>query len=104
MHPRFKETDDTRFDADLRSSSLVLVKFTGQWCPPCRAIQPTLEALVSERADLVVLSLDVDEHQGVAQRYGVRSLPTLIAFRDGRPIGQYVGAASRSTLEKMLPH
>jgi thioredoxin 1 len=49
-----------------------------------------------------VLSIDVDEQQALAQRFGVRSVPTMIAFRNGRPLGQLVGMASRSTIEKLL--
>ncbi len=102
LEPRLKQTDETHFAQDLSSAPLVLVKFTGTWCPPCRAMQPTLDALVKDRADLVVLSVDVDTDQSVAQQYGVRAIPTLIAFRGGRPIGQLVGNASRTAIEKLL--
>jgi thioredoxin 1 len=84
-HPRLRDTDDSKFHEDLKSASLVLVKFAGAWCPPCRAMQPTIEALVNERAELLVLSVDVDSEQQVAQQYGVRAVPTLIAFRNGPP-------------------
>jgi thioredoxin 1 len=101
-HERQRDTDDAHFDADLESAPLVLVKFTGTWCPPCRAMQPTIDALAEERTDLLVLSIDVDEHQLVAQRLGVRSVPTLIAFRNGRPIGSLVGHAPRTAIDKLL--
>ncbi len=101
-HARLKETDEQHFDAELRAVSLVLVKFTGTWCAPCRALQPTLERLVNERVEVTVLSVDVDEQQAVAQRFGVRAVPTLIAFRQGRPIGQLVGNASRTAIDKLL--
>lgn len=99
---RLRVTDEKRFDADVASAPLVLVKFTGEWCPPCRALQPTLEAIARDRADLVVLSVDVDSEQAVAERYGVRSLPTLIAFRQGKPAGQLVGNQPRRAIEKLL--
>lgn len=101
-HARLKETDEQHFDAELRAASLVLVKFTGTWCAPCHALQPTLEKLVNERAEVTVLSVDVDAQQAVANRFGVRSLPTLIAFRQGRPIGQLVGNVSRTAIDKLL--
>lgn len=101
-HPRQRDTDDAHFDADLKSAPLVLVKFTGTWCPPCRAMQPTIDAIADERKDLLVLSIDVDEQQLVAQRFGVRSVPTLIAFRNGRPIGSLVGHLPRATIDKLL--
>lgn len=100
--PNLRATDDQHFDADVASSPLVLVKFTGTWCPPCRALQPTLEKLAAERADVLVLTVDVDEEQQVAQRYGVRGVPTLLAFRDGKPVGQLIGAHPRANIEKLL--
>lgn len=97
-----RPTDDSKFDADISSSPLVLVKFTGQWCPPCRALEPVLEKLSEERRDVLVLSVDVDENQQVSQRYGVRSVPTLIAFKKGRPSGQLVGAMPRRMIDALL--
>ena len=97
-----RPTDDSKFDADVSSSPLVLVKFTGQWCPPCRALEPVLEKLSEERRDVLVLSVDVDENQQVSQRYGVRSVPTLIAFKKGRPSGQLVGAMPRRMIDALL--
>lgn len=97
-----RPTDDSKFEADVSSSPLVLVKFTGQWCPPCRALEPVLEKLSEERRDVLVLSVDVDENQQVSQRYGVRSVPTLIAFKKGRPSGQLVGAMPRRMIDALL--
>jgi thioredoxin 1 len=99
---RHRDTDELSFEADLKSAPLVLLKFSGTWCPPCRALEPTIAGLVAGRQDLLVLSIDVDEQQALAQRFGVRSVPTMIAFRNGRPLGQLVGNASRSTIEKLL--
>ena len=99
---RLRETDDARFAQDLACAGWVLVKFTGAWCPPCRALQPTLEKLCHERPDVQVLSLDVDAHPALAQRYGVRALPTLIAFRGGAPAGQLVGNVARSRIDALL--
>ena len=97
-----RPTDDSKFEADVSSSPLVLVKFTGQWCPPCRALEPVLEKLSEERRDVLVLSVDVDENQQVSQRFGVRSVPTLIAFKKGRPSGQLVGAMPRRMIDALL--
>lgn len=100
--PQCRPTDDARFDTDVRAAGLALVKFTGRWCPPCKAIQPTLDAIAAAHPSLTVLTLDVDEQQQVAQRYGVRSVPTLIAFRQGRPVGQLVGNLPREKIERLL--
>lgn len=97
-----RTTDDSRFDADVSSAPLVLVEFGGAWCPPCRALTPTLEALAKERPDTPVLYVDVDENQAVTRRFGVRSIPTLIAFRNGKATGQLVGAVPRRKIEALL--
>lgn len=94
--------DDAAFTAELAAAPLVLVKFTGPWCPPCRALQPTLDALARDRADLRVVSVDVDESPALAERFGVRSIPMLVAFRDGQPLGQLVGNQPRAKIEALL--
>jgi thioredoxin 1 len=97
-----RETDDARFDVDLASAPLVLVKFGAVWCPPCRLLDPVVEQLAEERTDLLVLSVDVDDAQAVSQRFGIRSVPSVIAFRGGKPIGQLVGYVPRAALDKLL--
>ncbi|MCY0992533.1 thioredoxin family protein [Nannocystis sp. ILAH1] len=99
-HPR--RTDDASFAADVAASPLVLVKFSGAWCPPCRALQPTLDAIARDRSDLSVFDVDVDASHGLAEQFGVRSIPTLVAFRDGKPIGQLVGNQPRARIEALL--
>jgi thioredoxin 1 len=99
---RLRDTDDARFDADLASAPLVLVKFGAAWCPPCRLLDPVVEKLAAERSDLLVLSVDVDTAQGVSQRFGIRSVPSVIAFRGGKPVGQLVGFVPRAALDTLL--
>jgi thioredoxin len=100
--PQPRHSDDASFAADIAAAPVVLVKFAGTWCPPCRALQPTLDAIARDRQDLLVFAVDVDESQALAQRFGVRSIPTLVAFRDGRPIGQLVGNQPRARIEALL--
>jgi len=78
------------------------VKFTGAWCGPCRGLEPTLVALGRDRPELRVLSVDVDAHPVIAERFGVRAVPSLIAFRDGQPVGQSVGNVSRARIDALL--
>ncbi|MGV9312042.1 thioredoxin [Streptomyces sp. NPDC003691] len=91
-------------DADFETVVLgadrpVLVKFTADWCPPCRQIAPVLAEIAREEAErLTVVSLDVDRHPLTAQRYGVMSMPTLIVFRDGEPVHVSVGARAKRRL------
>ncbi len=94
---------DATFAADvLAAPQPVLVDFTASWCPPCRAMDPVLEELAAARDDLRVVQVDVDAHPATASRYGVRSMPTFLLFRDGAPVLRLVGARPRRRLEREL--
>ena len=92
------------FEAEvLRSSEPVLVDFWATWCPPCRMIAPTIDALAGEYAGRVkVAKLDVDAAPDVAEKFGIQSIPTLLVFKDGRVVDQRVGALPRSEMARML--
>lgn len=76
-----------------QAPGLVLVDFTADWCPPCRRLAPELDALASEYGEsLTVVKVDADEQPGLTARFGVRSLPTLMFFRDGQVVDRMVGA------------
>lgn len=84
----------------LEAEGPVLVDFTAEWCPPCRVITPALEALASEyKGRVKVTRLDVDDNLETARQYGVRSMPTLLFFKQGKVVGQIVGAVPRAKLE-----
>ena len=80
----------------------VLVDFWAEWCGPCHAIAPVLEQMASERSDLKVVKLNIDEQPAVAQRYGVMSIPTLILFRHGAVAKTVIGAYPKRKLEAEL--
>ena len=87
----------------LEAEGPVLVDFTATWCAPCRAIAPAVEALASEyKGRVKVAKLDVDDNQATAQELGIRSVPTLLFFKQGKVVGQLVGAVPRARLESAL--
>lgn len=92
-------TDDT-FDAEVKNSDIpVLVDFWAEWCGPCKMIAPALEEISEEMGEQVkITKLNIDENQNVAMKYGVRSIPTLIMFKDGEPIATQIGAAPKNKL------
>lgn len=96
-------------DADFEEEVLaergrpVLVKFTADWCGPCRQLAPVLSALAAEEASrLKVVEIDVDRNPATLVRYGVLSTPTLLVFRDGEPVQQMVGARAKRRLLQEL--
>lgn len=95
---------DASFKAEvIDSNTPVLVDFWATWCAPCRAIAPALEDLATQyKGKVKIAKLDVDENQGVAQQYGIRSIPTLLMFKGGKVVEQLVGAVPKAKLEDTL--
>ncbi len=87
------------FDASV-SDGKVLVDFYADWCGPCRMMEPAVEKMAEE--GIQVVKVDIDENQKAASAYGVRSVPTLVVFKDGEPVRRAVGAKSAEELRDFV--
>ncbi|MFQ5576748.1 MAG: thioredoxin [Anaerolineae bacterium] len=98
---------DASFDAEVLKSDLpVITDFWAEWCGPCRAIAPHLNEIAAEYAARVkVAKLNIDQSPNTTSTYGVLSIPTLIVFKNGRPVERIVGAAPKQNIEAAIaPH
>ncbi len=96
-------TDANFNDNVVNSDKPVLVDFWATWCGPCRAIAPTIEQVANEfDGRALVGKVDVDENPDVAMQYGVRSIPTLLFFKDGQVVDQLIGAVPKKVLAEKL--
>jgi thioredoxin 1 len=96
-------TDET-FDTEVLEEKLpVLVDFWADWCMPCKMVAPLIEELSEEFEGRVKFAkLDVDANQHVPVHYGIRSIPTLLVFKNGQPVEQVVGAVPKAVLKKRI--
>ena len=104
MSANTKPVSDATFEADVLSASgPVLVDFWAEWCGPCKAIAPALEEIAGEYAGkLTIAKVNIDDNPKTPNTYNVRGIPTLVMFKDGKPVSTKVGAAPKSALREWI--
>ncbi|MCL0101762.1 thioredoxin [Dehalococcoidia bacterium] len=97
-----KEVTDASFETDvLNADSPVVVDFWAVWCGPCRMVAPIVDELAEEyKGKVDFVKLNVDENPATSQQYGIRSIPTLLVFKDGKPVDQVIGAVPKKELQR----
>ena len=104
MSDQIVYTSDANFENDvLKSNVPVLVDYWAEWCGPCKMIAPILDEITGDyQGKLKIAKVNVDENPQVTQKYGIRSIPTLMMFKDGNVQAQKVGAMSKSQLAAFI--
>ena len=99
VHLTEKNFDETLAQHD----GLIMVDFWAEWCGPCRAIAPVLEELARDSAGRITLAkVNVDENHGLAARYAIRSIPTVLFVRQGKVVDQLIGAVPKAKIKEKL--
>ena len=104
MGEHVNEVSDSSFEQDvLKSDKPVLVDFWAAWCAPCRMLAPTVDAIAEKYSgNARVVKVNVDDNPSISQRYGIKGIPTLILFKNGKEEERVVGATSESAISRML--
>ncbi len=95
---------DSSFDKDvMKSSTPVLVDFWAEWCGPCRALSPKLEEIAGEMSSQVkIVKMNVDENPQTPGQYGIRGIPAMLLFKDGKQVGELIGNQPKDNITEFL--
>ena len=97
------EVNEQNFDSEvLNSNQPVLVDFYANWCGPCRMLRPSLEELSDEKASVKFVSVNIDDAEALAWKYGVQSIPCVVLFKDGKEVNRSIGFRPKEDFEEML--
>lgn len=102
-HGTIQHVSEADFEQQVLGSSVpVLVDFYAQWCGPCQRLAPALEELAAETVNAKIVKVDIDQNPALADRYGIRTIPNLLVFKDGQVAAQEVGFVDKERLKAML--
>ncbi len=104
MNKNILTLTNSNFESEVKKPGApILVDFWAEWCGPCRMVAPVLEKLAEDYDGKVRIGkVNVDDESGLAARYGIQSIPTLLLFKNGKVVEQFIGATSRDVLVKMI--
>jgi len=96
------ELTSNNFDAIFEGAKPLIIDFWAEWCGPCKMMTPVMEQLADENDGVIVASLDVDSNPDIAKKFNVRSIPTILFFKNGVTVDKQVGAVPKSVLAEKL--
>ncbi len=94
---------EATFDQFIADNKMVIIDFWATWCRPCQMVAPILDELAQEHADVIAIGkVDTDNERGLAGKYGATSIPTFWAFKEGKPVGRFVGAYPKAQFQNII--